>query len=421
MSKKEESSDSDGPIVNDNVIRIQLRKPTHRKWELRTRNLSPGIKFPTIQLFDSEGNLLVETNDENISVKSVCYDETSLKSTQSLREQECKRTVYTHPIRKHNTISGDRIYTRIYKGAGVINNEKENCDKNLTVGHISFQNIPNIQKQNRSLDSLNSILDTTPFISDYDVSSYKSSDNETNDDLICAKNHTPEHCIKNEISEQIYENNVNKDKENNIAGLHGSQSFTDPVPKYRLRDTDAVQRSQSGIIYKPPPNKVSFLNTYLKSITARRASSTGFIINRPPINDSSQNSHKTIKFIPKLNCERSFKWDVTDNDYINIPTDEAADSVLKNRLKIYRRGISEIGMYDDSTNISGKKRRHSVSTMQISRSSSSESVDEADVVLNRLKRRIVKIKLREKRRNVGTKLLGKYFNFNWWQWVNSLC
>ncbi|XP_047513173.1 uncharacterized protein LOC125055023 isoform X2 [Pieris napi] len=407
MSNKEESSDSDGPVVNDNVIRIQLRKPTHRKWELRTRNLSPGIKFPTIQLFDSEGNLLVETNDENISVKSVCYDETSLKSSQSLREKESKRTVYTHPIRKQYTISGDRIYTRIYKGSGFISNERENCDKNLVVGHIGSQNIPNKQKENRSVNSLNSILDTTPFMSDYDVSSYKSSDNETNDDLICAKNHTPERCIQNEISEEIYENNVNKDKENNIAGLHGSQSFTDPVPKYRLRDTDAVQRSQSGIIYKPPPNKVSFLNTYLKSITARRASNTGFILFRPPINDSPQNSRNTTKAVPNLNCERSFKSDITDNDYINIPTDVAADSVMKNRLKIYRRGISEIGMYEESTSISGKKRRHSVSTMQISRSSSSESVDEADVILNRLRRRIVKNKLREKRRSVGTKLLDK--------------
>ncbi|CAK1540669.1 unnamed protein product [Leptosia nina] len=421
MSEKAESSDSDGPLIDDNVIRIQLRRPTHRKWELRTRNLSPGIKFPTIQLFDSEGTLLVETNEENISIKSSNYDEPSLRSSQSLRERDSKHVIYTHPIRKHNTISGDRVYTRIFKDSGFVDYEKDY--DTTTETQNSALNIPDKLTVSRSLDSFNSILDTTPCMSDCDVSSYKSSDNEASDDInkICTKDNLKEYIQQNDetnipILIEDVDNKVNE-RENLIPGLHGSQSFSDAVPKHRQREQSDVQRSQSGIIYKQL-NKVSFLNTYLKSITARRASNTGFVLNRIQTNDSPQNLHEPTKpsESPKLNSERpcrSSKSDnTTDNEFINIPTDVAADCEMRKRLKLYRRGISEIGVYEDCGYMTGKKRRHSISGLtQIARTSSSESVDEADVILNRLKRRIVKNKLREKRRSVGAKIPGNLFAF----------
>ncbi|XP_045495325.1 uncharacterized protein LOC123694068 isoform X2 [Colias croceus] len=420
MSKKEDSSDSDSPIIDDNVVRIQLRKPTQRKWELRTRNLSPGIKFPTIQLFDSDGNLLVETNDENISIKSSDYNASNLKTTHSLRERNYKHFVYTCPIRKHNTISGDRIFTRIFKDSGFINNEKEDGNTNV----VSDNNVPNIPNQltvNRSVDSLDSNLDTTPFISEADASSYKSSDNETCDDFnqqpyvnvksvkelenkICSEVQPPQ-LINNKFPDIGEETSL-------ITGLQGSQSFTENITKERKKGcADTVPRSQSGIIYKPPQNKVSFLNTYLKSITARRGSNPDwFTLNRRQTNDSPQNLHEATKRSesPKLNSERScrsFKSDnTTDNEYINIPSDVAADCELKKRLKLYRRGISEIEARQQINSVLTKERRHSVScTMKITRTSSSESVDEADVVLNRLKRRIMKNKWREKRLSGGIK------------------
>ncbi|XP_038214446.1 uncharacterized protein LOC119834197 isoform X2 [Zerene cesonia] len=421
MSKKEDSSDSDSPIIDDNVIRIQLRKPTQRKWELRTRNLSPGIKFPTIQLFDSDGNLLVETNDENISIKSSDYDASTLKSTHSLRERNYKHFVYTCPIRKHNTISGDRIYTRIFKDSGSINNEKEEKNTNVAISDNIVPNIPNKLTVNRSVDSLDSNLDTTPFLSEGDVSSYKSSDNETCDDFNqqpyanCKSVKELEHKISSAVQPPSEINNKFPDlgeESSLIPGLQGSQSFTENITKERIKGyVDTVPRSQSGIIYKPPQNKVSFLNTYLKSVTARRGSNLDwFTLNRRQTNDSPQNLHEATKRSesPKLNSERScrsFKSDnTTDNEYINIPSDVAADCELKKRLKLYRRGISEIAAKQQITSVLTKERRHSVNcTMRITRTSSSESVDEADIVLNRLKRRIMKNKWREKRLSGGIK------------------
>ncbi|XP_019881280.2 uncharacterized protein LOC109609094 isoform X3 [Aethina tumida] len=45
------------------IIRLQLRKPKNWNWELSTSKSSPHISLPVIQLYDSKGNLLVQTKD----------------------------------------------------------------------------------------------------------------------------------------------------------------------------------------------------------------------------------------------------------------------------------------------------------------------------------------------------------------------
>ncbi|XP_060524459.1 uncharacterized protein LOC132700896 isoform X2 [Cylas formicarius] len=46
------------------IIRLQLKKPKNWRWELSTSKSSPHIAMPTIQLYNSKGHLIVETNDK---------------------------------------------------------------------------------------------------------------------------------------------------------------------------------------------------------------------------------------------------------------------------------------------------------------------------------------------------------------------
>ncbi|CAH2108494.1 unnamed protein product [Euphydryas editha] len=433
MAKKTDSSDSDGPIIDDNVIRIQLKKPCQKKWELRTRNLSPGIKFPTIQLFDSEGNLLVETNDDNVSIKSSGYNDSILKTSQSLREKDYKHIIRKNFIRKHNSISGDKVYTRVYRNPVEISENNEgNNDCYIIKDSSSITNIPSKLTVNKNFNNLQiNSLDTTPFHSEgpSEASSYKSSDNETcedydsNDKLSSNKTEILDNGFNpTQISKQspiipvnTSEEHIKElfDKNENVhIGLQTSQSLTDATLTTREKSYHSLPRSKSNVIYKHPQNKVSFLKTYLKSLPARTSSNPDWLalhLRQTP--RLAQNVHEETKqkdsptFYSK-NTLQSYKIEenTTDNDFINIPTDVAADCEMKKRLKMYRRGVSDIEHWQLTAGSFTRKRRHSVSgATRITRTSSSESVDEADVVLNRLKRRILKNKLREKRRSVVSK------------------
>lgn len=427
MSQETDSSDSDGPIIDDNVIRIQLRRPTQRKWELRTRNLSPSIKFPTIQLFDSEGNLLIETNDDNISIKSSDCKEPLLKTSQSLQEKDYRHIIRKHVIRKHNSVSGDKVFTRVFRNQVEISDNDAGKNSYIIKDGSGVSNIPSKLTINNNFHNLQiNSLDTTPFHSEgpSEVSSYKSSDNETCEDLISNDKLSQNEA---EISEFI-DLNINSvqssapsiykleehDKEtfnhmeNVCLGLQTSQSFNDTTLSARPKGYNMLQRSKSNVVYKRPQNKVSFLNTYLKSLPARTSSNQDWYALHLRQTLKPREEIKCNGF-PNFNLEEAWHLSKTeenssDNDFINIPTDIAADCEMKKRLKMYRRGISEVEHYNKSSSVFIKNRRHSVSgATRVTRTSSSESVDEADVVLNRLKRRILKNKLREKRRVATSK------------------
>ncbi|XP_022814674.1 uncharacterized protein LOC111348327 isoform X2 [Spodoptera litura] len=434
MAGKDESSDSDGPIIDDNIIRIQLRKPNQRKWELRTRNLSPGMRFPTVQLFDCDGNLLVETNDENVSIKSSDFDDPLLRTSQSLKEKDFRHIIARKPVKKHNTISGDKVYTRVYRTPLNINDDtKNNNERYIIRSSNSVSNIPSKLTLNNFTNLETNSLQTSPFHSEglSEISSYKSSDNETCNGI----NQSPETHKENlenhsenlietpnspfsslsslsDINQAIDDISSNKENEPDLV-LHKSRSFNDATLSgcAKVYENDNLPRSKSGVVYNPPHNKISFLNTYLKSLRARVSSNPDwFALHRRRTIEYAPNSRAAPKrqefskivFEKRPTCKIG---DMTsDNELISIGPDDAVHSEMRKRLKMYRRGISEIGPKHRNTGVFTKTRRHSVSgTFQVVHTSSSESVDEADVVLNRLKRRILRNKLREKRRSLGAK------------------
>ncbi|KPJ11089.1 hypothetical protein RR48_14728 [Papilio machaon] len=412
MENEEDSSDSNSPIIDDNVIRIQLRKPSHRKWELRTRNHSPGIRFPTVQLFDCEGNLLVETNDENISIKSSDYDEPHLRTSQSLREKDYKHIINHKLPRKHNTISGDRVYTRIYRSPTLFN--ENNNVSYIVKNNDSVCNIPSNLTVNNNYNNLHpSSIETTPFHSEgpSEASSYKSSDNETCEDdkeILVSKNIDGFIHINGETNNSNIAVQSNEENSPTFA-LQTSQSFSDTALRERTVKNEIIPRSNSGTnFYNLPQNKISFLNTYLRSLAVRRASSansititrsTNPLVTSEPGLCNQQLNNIEIKEKDEKTSVVNSRDDISESEFINMSTDIAADCELRKRLKFYRRGLSEIEQRERKLSSSSNNRRYSVSgAIQLSRSSSSESVDEADVVLNRLKRRIFKNKTREKHR-----------------------
>ncbi|PZC75962.1 hypothetical protein B5X24_HaOG205303 [Helicoverpa armigera] len=435
MAGKDDSSDSDGPIIDDNIIRIQLRKPSQRKWELRTRNLSPGVRFPTVQLFDCDGNLLVETNDENVSIKSSDFNDYLLKPSQSLKEKDFRHIIARKPVKKHNTISGDKVYTRVYRTPVVVNGCAKNINERFIIRNSnSVSNIPSKLTLNNFTNLQTNSLETSPFHSEglSEISSYKSSDNETCNDInqtsktdkenleIQSENliDTPNSPFSSlsslsEINQVIEDVPSNKENEPDLT-LHKSRSFNDATLTGCAKgcENDNLLRSKSGIVYNPPHNKISFLNTYLKSLQARVSSNPDwFALHRRRTIEYAPNSRSAAKRqeFAKIASEKRSTCRIGDNtpsenESINIAADDAVHSEMRKRLKMYRRGISEIAPKHRNTSVFTKTRRHSVSgTFQVVHTSSSESVDEADVVLNRLKRRILRNKLREKRRSLGAK------------------
>lgn len=401
MAEKD-SSDSDGPIIDDNIIRIQLRKSSQRKWELRTRNLSPGIRFPTIQLFDCDGNLLVETNDENLSIKSSEFNDSSVRTSNSLREKGFRHVIDKKSIKKHKTISGDKVYTRVYRTPLIVQN---NMSKSYVIKDSdSVTNIPSLLTPNGySSRNYKTSLDTTPFQSEgcSEVSSYKSSDNETCEDINRILKITKDSFRKQEkvstssinCSVSSLSEHASSSNRENEPSLHKSQSFNEAALKGFPEST--LARSKSGVKCDFPHNKVSFLNTYLKSLPVRAFSNPEFTLRRRTIESNPSTPASPSKHRPPK-CFKSVVDSASDN-----PSISEVNCEMKKRLKMYRRGLSEIEPRS-IVNLFAK-RSHSLSGMTLARTSSSESVDEADVVLNRLKRRILRNKLREKRRSLGAK------------------
>ncbi|XP_048480730.1 uncharacterized protein LOC105380288 isoform X3 [Plutella xylostella] len=409
MAENDENMDSDGPIIDDNVIRIQLRKPNQRKWELRTRNLSPSVRFPTIQLFDCDGNLLVETNDDNISIKSSDFDVPALKNSQSLREKDFRHVIHNRTLKKHNTISGDIIYTRVFRAPLKI--QDNNIDEKLNERYVikndeSITNIPNnlTTKGYEPYLQPNSI-ETTPFHSDLssDVSSLKSTDNEMSDseDYVYVPKPKDENINTNKIIIKSSTSDTCTDESIKIKPIDTktpvvlkSKSFNDN--SNCTKDCrESLKRSHSGVSYTQPNNKISFLNTYLKSLPHRTDCNP----------DWAARGRETIGFVQRPPMNRTKAWkpgrlrrDHSSEDLCNVPSDVAADYELKKRLKIYRRGISENEHRERRNEFIG--RRYSVNDLMRMCTSSSESLDEADLVLSRLRRRILRNKLRERHQGV---------------------
>lgn len=50
--------------ADNNLLQLKLKKPKAWKWELTTSRSSPNIAMPRIMLFDHEGNLLVDANQQ---------------------------------------------------------------------------------------------------------------------------------------------------------------------------------------------------------------------------------------------------------------------------------------------------------------------------------------------------------------------
>ncbi|GBP37092.1 hypothetical protein EVAR_19221_1 [Eumeta japonica] len=439
MEETEDSSDSDAPLIDNNVIRIQLRKPCQKKWELRTRNLSPGIKFPTIQLFDCDGNLLIETNDENVTIKSYTVDGPSLRTSQSLKEKKYKNVIQSLPVRKHNSVSGDMIYTRVFK------KQADNVDHSEGYVLRNSGSVSNIPKQNNvQLEPSNSegnsiTYSPSPSVIFTDISSIKSTDNDSQDeskDIYVTSNAgtlllVPDTPMSNkkrwrQTSVEPETRSIDIDGNNSVdedlidekcedsktALIKKSQSFS--VVQNPMTSTSGIQsndlpRSQSGIVYSPPRNKISFLDTYLKSLPLRTQSNPDwFPLRQRNTNRPIEVGEPIIKLRepPKTNPEKSWRfgriWENTsENDSLNTPSDVAAACEFKKRLKMYRRGISEIGFQNRNANMQKHRRHSECELVALTNTSSSESVDEADVVLNRLRRRILKNKLRERRKLSG--------------------
>lgn len=433
MAETEDGNYSDNPLIDDNVIRIQLRKPCQQKWELRTRNLSPGIRFPTIQLFDSEGNLLVETNDENVSIKTYNPEEHLVRGSRSLRERDFKHYIGKNSIRKRNSVAGDKIYTRIFRTPVVINDNVEKSNKSYVIRDCgSVTNIPSKLTLNTNFSNLQiNSLETTPLQSDgvSEVSSYKSSDNESRvGDTQPITNETETKSIlkTNGIISLSSSSTISLDNSSEnkpCTALYKSQSFKDTIERRSSTKeckNDTPVRSKSGVLYKAPHNKVSFLNTYLKSLPVRTGSNPDwFALHRRETMKSPQNSREAVKrqelpkFLLRKTRPHKTRGNTSENEFINIPTDAATACEMKKRLKMYRRGLSEIEPRNRTASVTMRERSHSVAgAVGIVNTSSSESVDEADLVLNRLKRRILKNRLRERKRSLGAKyLFGKRFNF----------
>lgn len=407
MEEKTDDSDSDSPIIDNNVIRIQLRKPSQHKWELRTRNLSPNIRFPTIQLFDCEGNLLVETNDENISIKSSDYDQGALKSSQSLREKDFRHVINKNSLKKNNTVSGGKIFTRIYKRPLVDENANTNEKRYIVKDSYYVANIPNrlIPANNTpylKVHSVESSLSCSSVTSE--LSSLKSSDNELSDGIdLCNEmqdDMTVKNCDDNDRCYSISSSsstasltyNEDDKQSDNDCELKKSKSFIEKRTKHM---DDSLQRSKSGVSYRQPRNKISFLNKYLKSLPIKRPeynldwrSLRQKTQGRPRptlMNRDVKNNSKN----PNSLCSDQSAAD----DISNIPSDVAANCELKKRLRMYRRGISEIEPFKVPGAV---KRTCSMFEAKPAQCSSSESLDEADLVLNRLRRRILRNKIRER-------------------------
>lgn len=96
------------PAANDfsNIIKLQLRKPKAWNWELTTSKSSPHIALPTIQLYNSKGQLLIEAKDHGMKRLSWSNIDRS-KRIANNQVQRCRSDIIKNPLindhRKLNT------------------------------------------------------------------------------------------------------------------------------------------------------------------------------------------------------------------------------------------------------------------------------------------------------------------------------
>lgn len=91
MTEHEKKKSSERSTTNDDenednqLIKLCLKKPKKWNWELSTSKSSSHICFPTIQLFDEDKKLLVETNEADCTISSKPKRSASVSKASSLR------------------------------------------------------------------------------------------------------------------------------------------------------------------------------------------------------------------------------------------------------------------------------------------------------------------------------------------------
>ena len=83
--KSSERSTNDDENEDNQLIKLCLKKPKKWNWELSTSKSSSHICFPTIQLYDEDKKLLVETNDADCTISSKPKRSASVSKASSLR------------------------------------------------------------------------------------------------------------------------------------------------------------------------------------------------------------------------------------------------------------------------------------------------------------------------------------------------
>lgn len=460
---QERASDSEGPFISDNVIRIQLREPRHRKWELSTRTCSPGRAFPTIQLFDCEGNILIETNDDNLSIKSTDVDKNvfSRRQSKSLGATDYARRQIT--IRKNNSVSGDKIYTRLFKRQQSNSSYAESVDNQLESDNscnfgtnLNNLRIPYYGRSNSSPLSFNSPAWSE--YSEFDNSSFKSSDNESAVPLsptYCYVTGKPGTLLLGQEDPSNHPNRRRRFKTGNSLESDVLVSPTDPIPNLQLerlrngfnganyytfnglpiwhkcplesnypsgitkssscykpkrkRSYKFIRRANTDVIPAtknqlqrpnyPIVRNMSFLDTYLKSLPTRNKEVPQWlteITNHVQLREKSKNSpndewRKGVILTDDTDVTAQLEQ-LIDKSKI----DKTVEKEIKRRLKKYHKVLSCSDYWTWKRNDEiqyNDKRRNS----EGNNSSSSESFDEGDKVLMRLKRRILQNKKRERK------------------------
>lgn len=91
----------------DNIIKLQLKKPKSWNWELTTSKSSPHIALPTIQLFNSKGQLLIEAKDHNM--KRLSWSNIDRTKTILNQVQRCRSDIIKNPLLTNNNLRKPKL------------------------------------------------------------------------------------------------------------------------------------------------------------------------------------------------------------------------------------------------------------------------------------------------------------------------
>lgn len=84
------------PADDINIIKLQLRKPKRWNWELSTSKSSPHIALPTIQLYNSKGELLIEAKD--YGMKRLSWSNIDRNKNFINQVQRCRSDIIKNPL-----------------------------------------------------------------------------------------------------------------------------------------------------------------------------------------------------------------------------------------------------------------------------------------------------------------------------------